>query len=122
MKADTRAERLRLGAVLGATFAVAHGHTSCVMLPAVLRWNAAVNADRQRDLSQAMGAPERPAHELVKELIAGLDQPVTLRGVGIKRENLEEIARRALDYHPVKVNPRPVRTTADVMEILELAW
>jgi maleylacetate reductase len=111
-----------IGYALGATFGIAHGHTSCVMLPAVLRWNAAVNGGRQKALAAAMGAPDRPAHELVKELIAGLDQPTSLRAVGIKRENLDEIAKRALSYHPVQVNPRPVRTTADVMEILELAW
>jgi maleylacetate reductase len=111
-----------IGYALGATFGVAHGHTSCVMLPAVLKWNAVVNGERQKALSEAMGAPDRPAWELVKELIAGLDQPVTLRAVGIKRENLDELARRALEYHPVKVNPRPINTAADVMEILELAW
>ena len=111
-----------IGYALGSTFGVAHGHTSCVMLPAVLTWNAAVNGDRQRALSEAMGAPNRPASELVRELIAGLDQPTTLRAVGIKREDLPELARRSLDYHPVKVNPRPIRTEADVMEILELAW
>ena len=111
-----------IGYALGATFGVAHGHTSCVMLPAVLKWNAAVNAERQRALSAAMGASGRPAWELVKELIAGLDQPVTLRAVGIRRENFDEIARRALEYHPVKANPRPVRTADDVKEILELAW
>jgi maleylacetate reductase len=111
-----------IGYALGATFGVAHGHTSCVMLPAVLQWNAAVNGERQKALSAAMGAPQRPAHELVKELITGLDQPTSLRAVGIKRENLDEIAKRALNYHPVQVNPRPIKTTADVMEILELAW
>ena len=111
-----------IGYALGATFGVPHGHTSCVMLPAVLKWNAAVNGERQKALAEAMGAPGRPTSELVKELIAGLDQPVTLRGVGIKRENLDEIARRALAYHPVQVNPRPIKTEADVMEILELAW
>jgi maleylacetate reductase len=111
-----------IGYALGATFGVAHGHTSCVMLPAVLRWNAAVNAERQKALSAAMGAPDRPAWELVKELIAGLRQPTTLRAVGMQREHLEEIARRALEYHPVKVNPRPIRTVEDVKEILELAW
>jgi maleylacetate reductase len=111
-----------IGYALGATFGVPHGHTSCVMLPAVLKWNAAVNGERQKALADAMGAPQRPTSELVKELIAGLDQPVTLRGVGIKRENLDEIARRALAYHPVQVNPRPIKTEADVMEILELAW
>ena len=40
-----------IGYALGAGFGVAHGHTSCVMLPAVLAWNAAVNADRQKPLS-----------------------------------------------------------------------
>jgi maleylacetate reductase len=111
-----------IGYVLGSTFGVPHGHTSCVMLPAVLKWNAAVNAGRQAALSEAMAAPGRPAWELVKELIAGLDQPVTLRAVGIKREDLDEVARRALDYHPVKANPRPVAGAADVKEILDLAW
>jgi maleylacetate reductase len=111
-----------IGYALGATFGVPHGHTSCVMLPAVLKWNAAVNGERQKALSAAMGAPGRPASDLVRELIAGLDQPTTLRAVGITRENLAEIARRALSYHPVKVNPRPIKTEADVMAILELAW
>jgi maleylacetate reductase len=111
-----------IGYALGATFGVAHGHTSCVMLPAVLQWNAAVNGERQKALSAAMGQSGRPASDLVKELVADLDQPVTLRAVGIKRENLDELARRALGYQPVQLNPRPIRTPADVMEILELAW
>jgi len=111
-----------IGYALGATFGVAHGHTSCVMLHAVLKWNAAVNGERQQALSAAMGAPGHSASDLIRELVVGLDQPVTLRGVGIKRENLDELARRALNYEPVKLNPRPIRTAADVMEILELAW
>jgi maleylacetate reductase len=88
----------------------------------VLKWNAAVNAARQTALSEAMGAPARPASDLVRELVAGLDQPVTLRAVGIKRDNLEEIAQRSLGYQPVQLNPRPIRTVEDVKEILELAW
>lgn len=111
-----------IGYALGATFGVPHGHTSCVMLPAVLTWNAKVNGERQKALSEAMGAPSRPAGELVRELVAGLDQPTTLRDVGIKRENLDEIAKRALGYRPVQINPRKISTPADVMEILELAW
>jgi maleylacetate reductase len=111
-----------IGYALGATFGVPHGHTSCVMLHAVLKWNAAVNGERQKALSEAMGAPGRPASDLVRELVAGLDQPTTLRAVGIKRENLDEIARRALSYHPVQVNPRPIKTADDVKEILEIAW
>ncbi|MFL6623584.1 MAG: iron-containing alcohol dehydrogenase [Sulfurifustis sp.] len=111
-----------IGYVLGATYGVAHGHTSCVMLPAVLRWNAAVNGERQRALAEAMGAPGRPAADLVAELVARLDQPGSLRAVHIRRENLDEIAERALTYPPVRMNPRPIKSAADVREILELAW
>jgi len=111
-----------IGYALGATFGVAHGHTSCVMLPAVLRWNAAINADRQRALSEAMGASDRLAADLIAELVTQLDQPGSLRAVNIKRENLNEIAERALTYPPVRMNPRPIKSSADVREILELAW
>ena len=111
-----------IGYVLGASYGVAHGHTSCVMLPAVLKWNAEVNADRQLELSVAMGHPDRPAHGLVKALVQRLDQPTSLRDVGIKREDLPVIAQRSVGYGPVKTNPRPVKTIEDAMEILELAW
>jgi maleylacetate reductase len=111
-----------IGYVLGGTYGVPHGHTSCVMLPAVLRWNAAKNAQRQRALSEAMGAPDRPAADLIAELIAGLNLPRSLRDVGVKAENLEDIARRALDYEAVRMNPRPITQPDDVREILELAW
>lgn len=111
-----------IGYVLGATYNVAHGHTSCVMLPAVLRWNSAINSERQRALSAAMNAPERTAADLIAELIRDLGQPTSLRDVGIKREDFDAIATRALGYGPVRKNPRPVRSKEDVLEILELAW
>jgi maleylacetate reductase len=111
-----------IGYILGATYGVPHGHTSCVMLPAVLAWNAQVNAERQRALSAAMGAPERTASDLVKALVRSLDLPTSLREVGIERKELEKIAQRAVGHGPAKKNPRPVRDAEDAMEILELAW
>ncbi|MCY4190441.1 MAG: iron-containing alcohol dehydrogenase, partial [Rhodospirillaceae bacterium] len=42
-----------IGHQLGAIGGVSHGHTSCVLLPSVLRWNAAVNADQQETVSAA---------------------------------------------------------------------
>ncbi len=111
-----------IGYALGATFDVAHGHTSCVMLPAVLRWNAEVDGARQAALSQAMGRPDVPAWQLVADLVKTLGQPATLRELGIGREHLDEIATRALRYPAVKANPRTIRGVADVREILDLAW
>jgi maleylacetate reductase len=111
-----------IGYVLGGTYGVAHGHTSCVMLAAVLRWNSVFNGDRQRALAEAMGNIDRPASDLVAELVRSLDQPGSLRDVGIKRENFDDIATRALTFAPVQKNPRPIRSKEDVLEILELAW
>lgn len=111
-----------IGYALGATFGVPHGHTSCVMLPAVLAWNAPVNGTRQCSLSEAMGTPGQPADRQIKALISGLGLPTSLREVGIKRDNLDEIARRSLTYKPVQMNPRKITAAADVKEILELAW
>lgn len=111
-----------IGYALGASFNVAHGHTSCVMLPAVLRWNSAVNRDKQRALSDAMGSPDRPAADLIAELVQHLEQPGTLRAVGIKETDLDKIAASAVNYGPVRANPRPVRSPQDVREILALAW
>lgn len=111
-----------IGYALGAGFDVAHGHTSCVLLPAVLRWNAVVNADRQRALSEAMGAPDQPAADLVAALIRQLGQPASLREVGLREDQLDELAQRAMAYPPVRANPRTIQSEAQVREILALAW
>ena len=111
-----------IGYALGAGFGVAHGHTSCVMLPAVMQWNAETMAERQKAFSVALGQPDQPAHKLVRELIRSLGMPCTLRDVGIVRDNLEELSTRAMDYQPVLLNSRPIKTPADVMEILEIAY
>ena len=92
------------------------------MLPAVLEWNAPSTASGRRRCPTPWARRAGRRRDLVRELMAGLDQPVTLRGVGIKRENLDEIARRSLGYQPVQLNPRPISSAADVKEILELAW
>jgi len=110
-----------IGYALGATFDIAHGHTSCVMLPAVLRWNAAVNADRQRLLSEAVGQPDVPAADLVAALVARLGLPGSLRDVGVGREHFADIAKRALVYVNLRDNPRPITGIDEVIEILELA-
>jgi maleylacetate reductase len=111
-----------IGYVLGSGYGVPHGHTSCVMLPAVLRWNVDFNGERQKALSVAMGQPGRPAGDLVAELVQRIGQPGNLRALGIKRENLPDIAERAMTYAPVRRNPKKISGSADVMEILEIAW
>jgi maleylacetate reductase len=50
-----------IGYVLGAAFDIPHGHTSCIMLPAVMRWNKPANAARQQLVAAAMGHPGEDA-------------------------------------------------------------
>src|SRR5947207_8437419 len=53
-----------IGYVLGAVFDIPHGHTSCIMLPAVMRWNKPVNAERQALVPAAVGHPGDAAGEV----------------------------------------------------------
>ena len=110
-----------IGHVLGAACHVPHGHTSCVMLPAVLRWNLPANADRQKRVSEAFGQPAVPASDLVAKLVDTLGLPRHLADVGVGRDRFREIAEKAMHDRAVLNNPRPIREPAQVVEILELA-
>ncbi len=110
-----------IGYVLGAVFDVPHGHTSCIMLPAVMRWNKSANADRQALVAAALGRPGEDAADLLDGLIRGLDMPRTLSDVKIGREHFDRIARQAMGTPWVPRNPRPIPTPAEVKEILEIA-
>ncbi|PRH89645.1 maleylacetate reductase [Labrys okinawensis] len=111
-----------LGHVLGAHAGIPHGLTSCLLLPAVMTWNAGVNAERQALVSAALGADDIPAAEAIRRLVAAIELPTRLRDVGIIRDDLALIAAKSFHDPGLRNNPRPVETTADVQEILELAW
>ncbi|HTT81662.1 MAG TPA: iron-containing alcohol dehydrogenase [Stellaceae bacterium] len=111
-----------IGHVLGGTAQVPHGYTSCVMLPPVLRFNAAVNADRQALVSEALGRPGVPAADAVAALIAGLGLPQRLRDVGVKPEQLDRIAELSMHDRWVHTNPRTIDGPAVVRELLDEAW
>jgi maleylacetate reductase len=110
-----------IGHVLGAACHVPHGHTSCVMLPSVLRWNLPANAERQSRVSDAFGKPDMPAADLVAGLVKSLGLPGRLSDVGVGRDRFREIAEKSMHDRAVLNNPRPIKGPAEVMEILELA-
>jgi maleylacetate reductase len=110
-----------IGHVLGAACHVPHGHTSCVMLPSVLRWNLPANGERQKRVSEAFGKPETPAADLVASLVKTLGLPGSLREVGVGRDRFREIGEKSMHDRAVLNNPRSITTPEQVMEILELA-
>jgi maleylacetate reductase len=110
-----------IGYVLGAEFGVPHGHTSCIMLPAVMRWNKPVNAERQTMVAAAMSQPGQDAGDVLDTFIGGLGMPRSLGAVNIGREHFGRIADQAMATPWVPRNPRPIDGPAEVREILELA-
>ncbi|MBI1210380.1 MAG: iron-containing alcohol dehydrogenase [Alphaproteobacteria bacterium] len=111
-----------IGYILGGRYGVHHGYSSCVMLPHVLRWNAQVTAERQKQLSAALGRAGMSAGGAVAELIADLGLPARLRDVGIKQDQLPAIADEAAKHPVVRSNVRPIAGVSDLMTILQAAW
>jgi maleylacetate reductase len=111
-----------IGHVLGGTAHVPHGYTSYVMLPHVLRFNLAVNPDRQALVSGALGDNNAPAADLVAGLIADLGLPSRLRDVGVKEDQLDLIAELSMHDRWIHTNPRKIDGPAVVREILDAAW
>jgi maleylacetate reductase len=110
-----------IGYILGAAFDIPHGHTSCIMLPSVMRWNKPANADRQAMVAAAMGQQGQDAGERLDVFINGLGMPRSLSAVHIGREHFERIAEQAMGTPWVPRNPRRIDGPQQVREILELA-
>ena len=110
-----------IGYVVGSRHRVAHGHTSAILLPAVLAYNFPSNSQEQAMVAEAIGTPGASASTLVAALFARLGLPARLGDVGVKAEHHAAIARTAIETGVVRNNPRPLHSEADVMEILAMA-
>ncbi|MDN5003056.1 iron-containing alcohol dehydrogenase [Bradyrhizobium sp. GCM10027634] len=110
-----------IGYVLGAAFDVPHGHTSCVMLPAVMRWNASANAEQQMIVAAAMGFPGHNAADVLDAFIRSLGMPRRLADVRVSPEHFDGIAEQAMRTNWIPRNPRKIENPAQIREILDLA-
>jgi maleylacetate reductase len=108
-----------IGYILGAARGVPHGITSCLMLHAVMRWNAPVNEARQRDVARILGGEE--AGPAIEAFVRSLGLPTRLAEQGIAAADIPDLAARWTGDAPIATNPRPVRGHDDVAAILGLA-
>jgi alcohol dehydrogenase class IV len=111
-----------IGHMLGAVAGVPHGHTSCIMLPHVLRYNEQATAAAQARIAEALGHAGVPAASAVAALVRSLGQPATLREAGVERSQLAAVAEASIGSRWVQSNPRPLRSAAEVLQLLEAAW
>lgn len=89
------------GHQLGPRWNVAHGYTSCVMLPHAMRFMASVAPERFGPIAGGLGVPFDPAApaagavacaDRVAAFIAALGLPARLREVGVPGSEVHEIA------------------------------
>ncbi len=118
-----------LGHQLGGRCGVAHGYTSCILLQHVLGFNESATAERRAILCKRLEAAlERPfpAADLQRELLDlvrdKLSLPWRLRDLDIAEADLAFVAEAALRDPIVATNPRPVRSSDEVLTLLKAAW
>ena len=113
---------------------VGHGVTSCILLPAVCKYNAAQGANNERQkfvrdvlfsdatvvkAVQARGLSDPDLGDILDVIIRELELPRTLKDVGIGPDKLDLLAGNSLEDIWIKTNPVPITEIAQVMEILE---
>ena len=111
-----------IGHALGADAGVPHGITSCVLLPTVMRFNAAACPAQMAEIAAALGQPGRSAADQVEALIAGLGLPTRIGQLGLDRARLPVIAQKAMANPWVHTNPRKIGDAAQLEALLQQAW
>ena len=109
-----------IGRLIGATWNIPHGITSCLTLAEVMRMEAKRNPDRLALIAKAEGKSTEgipvetaavEAADGVFELVRGLGLSKRLRDYGIKKDDLPGIARDAGGHE-----------SADALHVLERIW
>jgi maleylacetate reductase len=111
-----------IGHSLGAVTGMAHGYTSCVMLPHVMRYNRAQCECQMDRIATALGRADGDAAAAVADLVARLGLPTRLRDGGVKQDQIPRIARGAMGNLWLRTNPRPITQQSEVEALLEAAW
>lgn len=115
---------------------VAHGETSCVLMPSVQRYNKRVNGGRQEEVLSLLWEQEEVKDLLAKRklkrgeadlgdvldvVISELGMPRSLEVVGIGEDRFEEIAENSLTDWCCQTNPIPLTEKGQVVGILQMA-
>ncbi len=103
---------------LGGRFGLPHGALNAICLPPALRFNADVAADALARFGEALSRDDPIAR--VEELarLAGFRR---LRHLGVRKEDLPDVAEATAVRGGAKANPRPA-SPAEILELLESVW
>jgi maleylacetate reductase len=107
----------RICHVLGGTYGLGHGSVNAVILPHVVRYNAAAAPEAIARVAGALGADD--AAVALFDLAERIGAPTSLKALGMPEEKLAEAARLAAE--PPPANPRPV-TAESLLALLRDAY
>lgn len=114
---------------------VGHGETSCILLPAVCKYNTPANGKQQKKVLGILWGNENvrktlEANSLQQEssdlgdvldvIISHLGMPRSLKAAGIDEDRLDQLAENSLHDRWCGTNPRPLTDKTQVLEILEM--
>jgi hypothetical protein len=98
-----------------------HGTLNAVLLPAVLRFNAAIRQPEYARLAHEMGVPAGwTLDRFIEDLNRRIGMPASLGAMGVRREWLDAVAVTAMEDHCTATNARSP-TAQDYRAILEEA-
>jgi alcohol dehydrogenase len=112
---------------LTARYGTPHGDAIAILLPHVVRWNAATAGSHYDELLREIGRHDgnsNPGEVLasrLEELAAAGGLPATLAEVGASKADLPALAQEASEQWTGKFNPRPV-DAAGAREVYECAF
>ena len=73
----------QMGRQLGPRFDIPHGHTSAILLPAVVELERAAKSEQEARVAACFGAPPGGAADALRQLVRDLGLPGRLRDAGI---------------------------------------
>ena len=103
---------------LGAFYNTPHGVANAILLPHVMRYNAAYTGEKYRQIAQAMGvdvahAMLEQAREAAIQAVEALNRdvgiPASLKEVGVRETDIAELAQAAFDDVCTGGNPREAK-------------
>ncbi|MFT8315711.1 MAG: iron-containing alcohol dehydrogenase [Clostridium sp.] len=116
----------------GKIFNVPHGRLNGIYLPLVIKFNAKKAGEAYADIAKRLGLKGETTDELVQSLIqlvkdlrASMNMPITLKEYGISEENfkdnLDEISKAAVKDPCTGTNPREI-SAKEMKELFEAAY
>ncbi|WP_438288345.1 lactaldehyde reductase [Edwardsiella tarda] len=115
---------------LGAFYNTPHGVANAILLPHVMRYNAAACGEKFRDIARALGVAcdglsleqaQMAAVDAVEALNREVGIPPALREVGVREEDIAQLAAAALADVCTGGNPRSV-TLQDIEQLYRQAY